>query len=260
MDLNNYWQENKRFVVTVASGVIVFVVGAMLVERFFGSELARQARAAETTQRKLTSEAMYNANDLEAAEADNEALKRSFETLAQATAFAPRPLYALDPARGSASNQYFAAVATTRDELLRVAGRGNLRLPEDLGLPALSPTRDLEIGRYLAALDLVDRAVRMALAAGCQRIDKIAIKLDPKLASKSGVGLVERTRVEMVLSGKAGPLVDFLLVTQSADAQDENGKSLGGPLLVEKSEIQPARTKVDEAGLEVTFVAARLNP
>src|SRR5204863_482021 len=83
--------------------------------------------------------------------------------------FAPRPAFAFDPAKGSASNQYFATVSSVREELLTLAGRNNMRIAEDLGLPALSPTRESEIVRYLEALDLVDRAVRLALASGVDR-------------------------------------------------------------------------------------------
>jgi hypothetical protein len=122
----------------------------------------------------------------------------------------------LDPKAGAATNQYFAAVSRVREELLRLAGRGNLRLPDDLGLPALAPTREAEIERYLEALDLVDRAVRLALANGVQRIDKIEIRLDPKLASRQGVGELEKTRVEVSASGRPAPLVPLRLRVAAA--------------------------------------------
>jgi len=163
-------------------------------------------------------------------------------------------------------------VSRVRDDLLKTAGRGNLRLPDDLGLPALSPTREAEIERYLEALDLVDRAVRLALAAGVQRIDKIEIRLDPKLSSRQGVGDLERTRVEISASGLPAPLVHFISETQakgggsaaaspagSAGAPGSRSSAAGlGPLLIEKADIQSSRTKPDEAVLTVTFVAARV--
>jgi hypothetical protein len=200
---------------------------------------------------------MYSSNDLADAETENDALKKAVESLTRATAFQPRPQFVLDPKRGSPSNQYFGVVSAVREDLLKLAGRANLRVPEDLGLPALSPTREPDIARYLEALDLVDRAVRMAIASGCERIEKIEIKLDPKLTSREGVGGIEKTRVVVNLSGKSAPMIEFLSLTQQPDAVDARGTPLGAPLILEKSEMLPARTGL-EALLDVTFIAARI--
>lgn len=259
MNLEGFWQENKRFVLVVGGGALAFLVGWIAIGSVLGDDLAAQRRAAESSQRKLSSEPMYTADDMRRLEALNEALKSAQAKLAESVTWKPRPLYAVDAKRGSSSNQYFAAVAATREDLLRRAGRANLRIPEDLGLPALSPTREGDILRYLEGLDLVDRAVRFALEAGCERIDRIQIQLDPRLNSKKGVDTIERTRVTMNLSGSPSPLVAFLARTQElAPAADESGAV--GPLLVERCEMQPARTKTDEAGLEVVFLVARIVP
>jgi hypothetical protein len=204
MDLSNYWQENKRFLVTTACGVIVFAILWMVIDRYFGDDLRRQRSIVTTTTNKLARDAMYAPADLDEAEKEHAALVAAVETLSKASAFAARPQFVLDPARGSPSSQYFAAVSAVREDLLRQGGRANMRLPEDLGLPALSPTREPDIVRYLEALDLVERAVRMALTAGCGRIDKIEIRLDPRLYSRDGVGRIEKTRVLFTLSGAGG--------------------------------------------------------
>jgi hypothetical protein len=256
MDLNEYWQENKRFLVATASGAVAFLVGTMLVDHFFGAELKGLQRASQAAASKLRSQSMYDSNQLAQAEKENEDLKRAVETLTKATAFEARKEFRLDPKAGGATNQYFATVSRVRDDLLKTAGRGNLRVPDDLGLPALSPTREAEIERYLEALDLVDRAVRAALAAGVQRIDKIEIRLDPKLASRQGVGELERTRVEISASGAPAPLVHFLSGTQAAAPASAIPGT--GPIVIEKAEIQTSRTKTDEAVLTAVFVAARV--
>lgn len=257
MDLANYWQENKRFLVTVASGAIVFAILWMVIDRSLGADLRSQRAIVSSTTRKLEKEALYSPAELAAAEEEHAALTSALATLTKAAAFVPRPPYALDARRGSPSSQYFAAVASVREDLLKKAGRANLRLPVDLGLPALSPTREPDIARHLEALDLVDRAVRMALAAGCERIDKIEIRLDPRLTSREGVGRIERTRVSLSLSGKSGPLSAFVLLSQSAGEKDQQGVELGGPLVVEKAEMLPSRAGT-EALLDVTFVCARI--
>lgn len=259
MNLEGFWQENKRFVLVVGGGALVFMTGWIAIGSVLGDDLSAQRRAAESAQRKLSSEPMYGAEDLRRLEDENAALKSAYDTLSAAVAWKARAPFALDAKRGAPSNQYFAAVAATREDLLRRAGRANLRVPEDLGLPALSPTREGDILRYLEGLDLVDRAVRFALEAGCERIDRIQIQLDPRLHSKQGVGTVERTRVTMNLSGRPDPLVAFVSRTQeSAPAADGSGAV--GPLLVERCEMQPARTKTDEAALEIVFLVARIVP
>jgi hypothetical protein len=275
MDLNNYWQENKRFLVTLASGAIVFVIGLMVIDKLYGDELVHQRAVADSASRKLKSEAMYKASDLATAQSENEALKAVVDVLQKSSAFHVRPLFVLDPKRGSPSSEYFAVVSSVREELLTLCGRANLRLPEDLGLPALSPTRDAEIERTLEALDMIDRVVRLALSAGCERIDKIEIKLDPRLTSRQGVGSIERTRVAFTLSGKSSPMVQLLSLSQGVTAEaspsgpgaSTSGApgapvalAASGPLLIEKSEMQPRQNKPDEAALEVTFVVARLAP
>jgi len=252
MDLNDYWQENKRFLVTVASGVVLFVIGTTIVDSLFRDELRSQRRTAESTASKLRSEPMYTAADLEQAERENQELAAAVETLSKRVAFAPRDAFRFDAAKGSASNQYFANVARVREELLTLAGRANLRLPEDLGLPALSPTRDAEIARYLEALDLIDRAIRLALETGVERVDKIDIKLDPKLSSRQGVGELERTRVTLTFSGRPTPMIEFVRATQSPEA--------GEALIVEKLDVNPrGKGEAQEATLEAVFLAPRLN-
>ena len=255
MDLNEYWQENKRFLVATAGGVVVFLAGMIAVDRAFRGELLALQRSAASASAKLRNDPMYDANALAQAQKDNDELKKAVGVLTEATAFKARPGFRLDPKAGPATNQYFSAVSRAREELLRAAGRGNLRIPDDLGLPALAPTREAEIERYLEALDLVDRAVHLALEAGVSRIDKIEIRLDPKLASRQGVGEIEKTRVEISASGKPAPLVHFASATQMPSR--DPGKD-PGPLLLDKAEIQVSRQSADEAVLQATFVAARV--
>ncbi len=254
MDLNDYWQENKRFVVSVASGAILFVIGSMLIDSFFRTELTNHERDATTSTNKLRSTAMFGTADLEKAQAENQGLQQAIAKLSHAVEFQTRARFQLDPAKGAASNQYFGTVGAVREELLRAAGRANLRLPEDLGLPALSPTREQEIQKTLEAFDLVERVVRLALATGVERVDRIEIKLDPKLSSREGVGEVERTRVTFTISGAPQPMVQLLIASQGGGAEGT------APLVLERSEITPTRGKSDEATLEATFCVVRLHP
>ncbi|MEY2747970.1 MAG: hypothetical protein RL112_3012 [Planctomycetota bacterium] len=252
MSVQDWWQENKRFASATAGGGIAFLIAWMLIQSFYGDELARAQRSASLTARKLSSESLYGREAEAAAQSRNDALAASARQLSDAVHFQTRPFWRLEPARGSAASQYFAVVAATREELLQRAGRAGLRLPEDLGLPALSPTREGDIERHLQALDLVDRVARTAMGRGVARIDRLEIRLDPRLNSKDGVGRVEKTRLFCALSGAPGALVDFVAATQDPTVEG------GSPLVVEKVELAPSRGKSEEGSLEIVFLAARV--
>lgn len=249
MDLNEYWQENKRFLAVVAAGALAFLVGELVIDGMIGGDLALERREISRARAELR-KGRYTAADLETARDENEALLVALDELVELVDFEPRPEYRLDAARGSATTQYFARVSAARDELLRAAGRLNVRLPEELGMPALAPTREEEIERYLEALDLVERACRLVLEEGVPRVDRIGVRLDPGLGSRRGVGRVERTRVEMRLSGPSDALAAWFLATQ------DPGR--GGPLLIEQLEMLPERGKEREARLDLTFLVARV--
>lgn len=249
MDLNDYWQENKRFVLTVVAGLIVFMIGEMMISSFIKDELDSKKRTLGNIQRELK-ESRYKARDLTQARTENQALRETTETLVGAVAFQPRDLFRADPARGSLGNQYFAAVTTVRDDLLREAGRAGIRIVPDIGLPALAPTRDDELERHLDALDLIERVLRIAIREGVERVDRIQIKLDTKLHAKGGVGLVERTKVEMKMSGDSAPMLRLIAATQTP--------SFGPSILIDAQEMVPERLKTDEAKLNITFLAPRV--
>lgn len=260
MDLTNFWQQNKRFVVSLLSGVIVFATGLMVIDGMYGADLAKLSREVNQNETRLRNTPMYTRAERDKAQAQNEALQAAIGGLESRVRFSARPAYQLSSSGSPAASQYFAIVSQAREELLRSAGRANLRVPEDLGLPALSPTRDAEIVKYLEALDLVDRVVRLALESGVQRIDKIEIRLDPKLNSREGVGALERTRVAFTMSGDPSPLTELLIASQQSREVKLEKQSLRIlPLPVEKAEISPARSKSDEASLEVVFLLVSLH-
>lgn len=248
MDLNDYWQENKKFVAVVALGLVVFGLGELLISNLIGDEL-RATRASLASRRRALAEARFSTSQLDAARGQNEALRAALGRLEQQVGFRPRPGFALEAEAGSATGRYFTRVTEVRESLAREAGRRAVRLPEDLGLPALAPTKPEEIERHLAALDLIERVVRLGFEHGVPRIERIDIKLDPGLGSRRGVGPIERTSVRMRISGPSAALVRLLLATQAVGGQ---------PLLVEEVEMQPERARADEARLDVVFVVARV--
>lgn len=251
MDLNDYWQENKKFLTIVFAGVVLFLIGQMMINSTLTSDLRRQNNRIRSARSDLKKD-MYTSAQLKELEATNEELQGRVATLREAVEFVPRDEYRLKEGGGRTTNQFFSIVTNARDDVLRLAGREGVRLPDDLGLPGLSPTHEDEIVRTLEALDVIDRGLRLGIDAGVRRFESLSIKLDPALGSRDGVGSVERTRIKMKVSGQADSLLRFLSATQDTE---EYGQSL----VVEDFLLQPARRKSDEATLEVTFNVIRFH-
>jgi len=250
MDLDDIWQANKQFIVSVSAGVMVFLIGTVVVDRVYGSDLRSARTQLRTNQRSLGTERFGPEVQAQAREV-NEALKQSLIQLSEAAAFRSREEFKLTRGQGSAGGQYFALVDRVRDSLLTLASRNRLRLPADLGLQMLQTTRAEVIERHAEALDVIDRVVRLCVEVGVDRIDSIQVRLDPAFDSRHGLGQVERTRVTFKFTSSAQPVVELLARTQDAAA--------GHSLPIENVDLLGARSKQDEVRAEVTFLVVRLH-
>ncbi len=250
MDLGGYWQENRRFVLSVGAGVVVFF-GAFAVENsVYGDERIATRNEINRLKRQLA-DAPFTAQDLAAAEQENAALLSSVEQLAAAARFRPRSEFVPDPSAGSPSNVYLRTLSRVREELGSRAARAGLELDSSLGMPELSPTVESEIVRYLEALDLVETVADLAIRGRVDRIDRIQVRLDPGLSSRTGLGRIERTKVSFTLSGSSLALARVLAWSQRP--------APGGRVLpLDQLEMVNARGKPGEVRLDATFTIARL--
>ena len=251
MSLDEYWQENKRFVSVVAGGLLVFLLGNWAVSSAYGADNKAARQSIQRLKRQLR-EPLFSAADRTMAEEENGALLEAVEALEGAARFQARPEFVLNPDLGSAANQYRRAFNRVRESLESAANRANLRLDEGLGMPRLSPTREDEIVRYLEALDLVETVVGTCIDARVERVDRIAVRLDPSLQSATGLDRIERTRVAFKVTGSSLALSRVIAWTQRPRGE-------GRVFLVDELEMTPARSKEEEVTLDITFVVARLN-
>lgn len=254
MDLNAFWQQNRKFVLGLAIGITCAAAGWIAIDAAWGQELARLRGQRGQLQAQIARAGLYTRADQDQAQADKEALERAVATLAGAVDFQTRPAFRVDAAAGSVTNQYHAIVASTQAELMPLASRANLTVDRALGLPALSPTRDDEIERYLQGLDAVDRIVRAAVACELARLDQLEIKLDPALYTRTGTNRIERTQLRVAATGSGHAIARFLRRTQDPAAI----AGVTQALLVEEAEVLPVRGNAQEARLTATFVIARL--
>jgi len=241
MDLDGYWQENKRFVTVVAGGAVLFLIVWVLIDNNLGDQLSRMQARRMRLQQDLA-EPMFGNADLERARAENEALRGALAELREHSEFRAREAFA--PSAGEApSSRYVSVVSSVRETLLQDAGRAGLVVPADLGLPTLAPTREAEIERTLEGLDAVERLVRLAMAARVARIDQIRMRLDSRLLAGKPIADLERTEIEVTLTGPSEPIVRLLeLCAEPVD---------GRTLLVRRAEIKDARGRRNEVRLEL---------
>ncbi len=250
MDFDEYWQENKGFVGTVFAGFVVILIAYLVIGNTLGEDVQSAKRTLGSAEAKLRT-AMYDSKARDAATEANEGLEAVLAELEASVAFQPREGFDLENAI-SGSSRYHRVLADLRDELLPLAGRRSMVLARDLGQPDLSPTRDEEILRYLEALDMIDRVVRLGLDLGIERIEKIHVVLDAGLRSKDGVGAVERTRVEFDLGGGGDALLELLRKSQYPTAV------LGGQALtLGPVDMRPAKRNKDSEA-SVSFYVVRL--
>lgn len=241
MDLDSYWQENKRFVLSVVGGLVAFLIVWGLIDSNLGDDLDRlQARRSRL--RGDLAESMFGNSDLDRAEQENKALSEAVARLREHTDFVAREGFALRPG-DAPSSRYVSVVSQVREDLLQDAGRAALVVPQNLGLPTLAPTREAEIAATLEALDAVDRTVRLCIEAGVERIDQIRIRLDSRLLAGKPIEDLETTSVEVQITGASAPIVQLL--EQLAVPRH------GGVLLVRRAEIKDARGRRDEVRLEL---------
>jgi len=250
MDLDAYWQENKRFVATVGAGAVLFLIGFGIESSIYKDQINTANRAIQQKRNELA-KMQFSASDLSEVEKENETLQAAVERLSTAAQFMPRDEFIPDPAAGSSANHYLRQLSRVREDLLQRANRANMKLDSSLGMPELSPTLEREVLRYLEALDLVETVADFAIRARAESIDKIQVRLDPGHSSRGGVGPIERTRVQMTLLGSSKALTRVLIDTQRP--------AKGGRVLpIDQLEMTAARGRPGQVRLDVTFVLARV--
>jgi hypothetical protein len=203
--------------------------------------------------RRELQKARYNVNARDEALAANEALRASLDALQERVAFEPRPEFVLPPgsAADRASSDYFAGVERVRESLAILAGRKRISLPPGLDLQPVMTNSVETYERHLAALDLLDRALRLAIEHNVKQIKNIRIDLDPAFRVRRGMGTVEETTIEIKAASAPRTITAWLQATQIP--------TFGQVLPIKGIEARTRRAKTDELDVTVTFSALRLH-
>ena len=255
MDLENYWQENKKTVTVIGCGLLLFLIANLIVNATVGDALAAVKRERADQRRELRQE-RYDSSALRLAEEDNERLVAAQDALVSSVAFRTRPEFLTNPALGSVAGQYFTRVEAVRDRLSRRASRSGLRPPDDAwGIEMPDTNIAPVILRHMEALDLIDRVASLAIDAGVSRISRIQVDLDPGFGSKKGLGRVERTKVRFEFDTSAASMTTLLTLAQMPVEGDASGQALP----IDEFEIKSERNRVGHVKAEVIFTIVRLS-
>ncbi len=258
MDLNDIWQENKRFITTVGSGFLVFLIGFLVIEGMYSGDIDSIRRKNSAARGKLRTE-MFTADDRGVARDENEALLESFEKLTEAAAFGPRPEFDLEGRADSARNVYMTSVDRVRNRVEDLASRRRARLPEGLDLERLETNNVDAIERNLHALDLLERALVLALESGVKQVRSADIKLDPAFTSRRGLGSIEKTKVSVDVVASPDAVASWLLACETPAVGDSEFSIRQQALPIDAIDARRATSKSDEVQAKVTFLVVRVN-
>ena len=250
MDIEAYWQENRRFVLGVGAGLLAFLIGRAYIARTVGADLRKangQIVSSEGALARLAREG-YSGDTIEAIERDNDALREALTRLRPLVDFRPRPDFTAEDDRVTPA-VFLGVAARLREELRPAAGRANVDLDETLGLPDQSPTREDELARHLLALDQIEHLVSIAIDERTDEIKRLRIRLDPGLRGR-GTGQIERTRVDARLVGNNLSLLEVLRRLQAEP------RMKGEQALVESFELSSLRENPDDGQLDLVLVVA----
>lgn len=233
-DLGDFFGKNKTFCLVTAGGLAALLVGEAAIGMFYGNELDA-ARAQIRTETKELKKELANKENLDTVQAALEKLTKGVGQIEGRTQFDGAKEFELVDGGVSPENQYFDIVTRTREKLVSRAHHANIDMPESLGLPALSPTNKEEIARYLRGLDLVQRALQMAIDSRIVRVDDLRIEPDSRTRRKvekdgKAAPMTEEVRVKMKLLGSGAALTAFFQATQSG----------AKPFLLERAKIGAA--------------------
>lgn len=250
MNLDTLWQLHRRFIVGVAIGLVVFLIGMAMIGNTAGQDLKRSNSLIGKYRRALNSP-VYSQAQVGQLTTRLQEMEDRTQRLALAVLPPLRDDY--QPVVGqSATQHYIELTGRLRTELLGWALRQNVEIDPSLGLPAQSPTQPQMISRVLAGLDVVERVCRLAVQTGAEAVEdiQIASRIPKKNRNTSGSPLVLTPVTLEVVFSDASPKA-FL------DAILDLGDGLGSLGLV-RMELMPADKRKKLRRVVLAFAAGSL--
>lgn len=250
MNLDTLWQLHKRFLIGVAAGLVVFLIGLAIIGKTAGSTLQSAESTIGRHKRALASPA-YDRNQVAALRQRLTDAATRIEDLAADTLPPLRDEYDL-AGKQSATQHYITQTNALRNDLIPWALRQDVEIDESLGLPAQSPTQEQTIARVLRGLDVVERVSRLAVQTGAEAVQNIEIGSRLPRAGRRNTGpTLDLTAVTMeVVFSDYGPRAFVDAVLNRADGL--------GPLGLVRFEVMPEDQRKRERRVVLEFAAGAL--
>jgi len=247
MDLNDLWQEHKKFIIAMVAGLLVFLIAESVIASKYGNKAEQVQRTLSQHERSLRA-VKPNAANLAAVRTFRNAYRERLDALVQRTQFVPEDRFVLRDDEPRPDDVYFQAVNKVRDEVTDRAERYNISFPDNLGMPAEPPRQRDLIKRHLIALDMIRRVIGEAVESRVKSIDDIKVLIDTKAKRRTQrreeSSFVHKLEVTFTLHGTSPALVQFLEALQ----KPEHHLTLGDPTQLSSLE---ARTGLMEAKVTV---------
>jgi hypothetical protein len=161
MDVGAFVQENKRWLVGVGVGALVYLIGSVVIGSIFDPGAA-QSQAAGLLRSSKGAE-VYGRGSLDAARAEAEQLAAERQRLQQELAFTPGSKYQL-AGKGAPDEYLFQVGRSLKQAVLNAANERDVQLADkDVGWPV--PTGVDDIRGVLFGLELLDEAQQRLFAA-----------------------------------------------------------------------------------------------
>lgn len=233
-DLNNFLQENKKFLLGSFIGAAFFVAGYAVIDSFVFDDMRSSARDVAAVKARLAKEELYTQKNLDEARSQETLLNDSIKSLATKLVFTTRPEFMLKDGGASPQNQYLDIASRFREKRIDDARSRGIDITDNCGVPDRSPTQPEDIRRTLRALDLADRVLECAISAGVRSIDRIQVHPDPAREDRGESMIREEIKVEFDMESSSRALSAFIEMTQSlnppltmdeynSDARDPGG-------------------------------------
>ncbi len=248
MDLNDLWQNHKRFILGVAGGGLVFLVGLVVIDSNWSVATAKAGIAGRS--RDILKLEAPSTGDLSSLGAECSRLSTRLDDLYKKMSVETRPDFVV-PANDSADLFYNKKRDEEQDKLVREARRRNINVKASLGLPEFTPSGTEAIQRSLRALDVVDQVVSAALEANVRGVDEIEVR-DLKSGSKSKANaFLDALAVKFTITGSTASIAALI---------DRLTRAESSFLAIEDAEIETDVRRQNLTVLRLTAAILAIHP
>ncbi len=192
MDVHDIWQENKRWILGVGLGYVVWFVADSVIGSMFASGPARVA-AGKSADALRTNE-YYGSPAFQAAQAEQETFQKEHDRLVSALVFEPPEEFRLE-GKGTPDVLFYEVGRSVKKRLLEAADNANVDWTER-GIAWPTPNETDEYRAALVGLALLDEAGKRLLEA-----HRSVVRARPEAL---GLVAVEFFRVEPSAAARPG--------------------------------------------------------